>query len=208
MDRIVGVLRLDATVFDEVARDPTANQQAVFVVLAHTVAEAIARMHASSIPDFLVGIAFLSMVAVPLWTATTGLTWLVGVKLLGGRGDFAQLLRAGAFASAPKLLLVFAVIPLGIATGPFLLLLMGLTVATNVLALRRVLQVSMGKILVVILVKLAFAAAFSAMVPSAALGLRDSLPGAPDPTFRFPSRSPRAAASAATRTAAGFPIPR
>ena len=186
MERFVGVLRLDASVFAEVEDDPTAMRQAIGVVVLVAVAEGLTALQPSSIPELLGGLVRLSALAPGLWAVSTALTWLVGVKLLHGTGEYYALLRVLAFAAAPKILLMFAVIPLGLAVWPLLFIVLGLTIWTTVLALRQALQIPVGKAMALCLVKLAFAAAMSAM-PHGWLGLGTSLRGLPDPRFRAPS---------------------
>jgi hypothetical protein len=104
--RMVGAARMDATIYTEVEHDPTATGQAAGVVAIVAVASAIGGAAAGT--GGVVGGMVAALVGWLLWS---GLTYLIGDKLLGGTATWGELLRAVGFAQAPGALYLFAGIP-------------------------------------------------------------------------------------------------
>ena len=98
------------------------------------------------------------------WLMSTALIWLIGVKIMGGASDYVELLRTMGFASAPKVLLLLGVLPL----GPLAYLLgAGVTVLTTIaaiLAVRQALEVTTGRAIVVCVVALVASFAVAAAI--------------------------------------------
>jgi predicted neutral ceramidase superfamily lipid hydrolase len=82
----------------------------------------------------------------------TGLIWLIGVRMMGCTSDYAELLRTVGFASAPKVLFLIGVLPLGAASYLLGLLIMILTTVASVLAVRQALDVTTGRAVMVCIV--------------------------------------------------------
>ncbi len=103
LERLLGALRLDASVYDEVEHDPDALPQAAGVVALAAVSAGLGA------GGGLVGGVIGALVG---WLMSAGVVWLVGVYLMHHSSDYPELLRTIGFASAPQVLFVFAAIPL------------------------------------------------------------------------------------------------
>lgn len=137
--RLVGALRLDASVFEEVEHDPSALGQAVGVVALAAVASGLGAPGAG-ITALLGGIVS----AIFGWLLGAGLVWLIGVKAMEATSDYPELLRTLGFASAPYLVLVLGVLPLGPLLFPLSLLVFVWVLIAYVLAVRAALDVQVG----------------------------------------------------------------
>jgi hypothetical protein len=110
--RMLGAAVLDRRIYEEIEADRHATGQAVGVVLLASVAGGIGLL-GLGVPSWQ---AFVSGIvgALVAWIAWASLTYLIGTKLLPEpqtQADVGQLLRTTAFASAPGLLRLLAVIP-------------------------------------------------------------------------------------------------
>src|SRR5690606_8016998 len=77
------------------------------------------------------------------WALWSGLTYLIGDKLLGGTATWGELLRTIGFAQAPRVLLLFAFIP---GLGGLIALVVAVwLLITGVIAIRQALDFSTGK---------------------------------------------------------------
>lgn len=136
--RMVGAAKLDVSTFDEVRRDETATLQAVTVVVIVTVAQAI-----GAAGDGGPGVVWGMVPAFTGWFLWSGVAYLIGSKLLGGRATWHELLRVLGFAQAPSMLGILGVVPgmtgpVGVVMGVWLLV-------AGVVALREVLGIGTGK---------------------------------------------------------------
>lgn len=137
-ERLLGALRLDATVYEEVEHTPEALGQAAGVVALAAVARGLGVSG-----DFtLIGPLIGGFVA---WLIGTGLIWLVGVKILQHSSDFSELLRTLGFASAPELLYLIGVIPLGSLAPLLVFAVLILGIFAWVIAVRQALDVTTGR---------------------------------------------------------------
>jgi hypothetical protein len=108
--RIKGVLALDVKTFEEIEADRSANAQALFVVVAASVAAGLgggARLGG-------LGILRETLGALVGWVMWAAVTWVIGSKLLPEpqtRTDMGELLRVIGYAYAPNFFAVFAFIP-------------------------------------------------------------------------------------------------
>jgi hypothetical protein len=108
-DRVIGVMRLRAPMFEEIEHDASATVQAAIVVLAVTIA--------SSLVVFDLGVTlFVGTIVAGLvrWVVGAFVVWVIGTRLLPGRkteGDFTQVMRTIGFAHAPGIFAVLAIIP-------------------------------------------------------------------------------------------------
>jgi hypothetical protein len=117
--RAMGVSVFDGGTFEVVEADRAATLQAVLVVLASSLAGAIAAT--SSLEPRLTFIAVFMIVAVVTW-----LGWAQLILQIGGRQfrrpetqvDFGELVRTTGFAAAPGTLQILAIVP-AIATPVF-----------------------------------------------------------------------------------------
>ena len=151
-DRLIAAIRLDATVFDEVEHDRDAIGQAFWVVVLASIAQGLGAIQAPSIPALIGGLFGISLAGILGWVVGTGVIWLIGVRMMGGTSDYAELLRTVGFASAPKVLFLIGVLPLGAASYLLGLLVLILTTVASVLAVRQALDVTTGRAIVVCVV--------------------------------------------------------
>lgn len=164
-ERLLGALRLDASVFEEVEHDPEALGQAAGVVALAAVANAVGGAVHGGSAGLLAGVigAFIG------WALGTAVVWAIGVKLFGHTSDYPELLRTLGFASAPEVLLVLGVIPIGALWVLLRLAVTVLLIVAYVVAVRQALDVSTGRaVFVCVLAVLAWWLVF---VVLAALGL-------------------------------------
>jgi hypothetical protein len=141
VERVIAALRFDATVYEEVEHDPDALPQAAGVIALVAVAEGLAGVGAAGFSGLIGGVFSAGLG----WVLGAGIIWLVGVKLMNHSSDFPELLRTLGFASVPKVLLVFGILPIGPLRG---LLALGVNVAVLiafVIAVRQALDVSTGR---------------------------------------------------------------
>jgi hypothetical protein len=154
-ERLYGALTLDATVFEEVEHDPSALAQAAGVVAVAAVARGVG-----------FGDLFYSLVAGFIgWFVATAAVWIIGVKILEHTSDYVELLRTLGFATAPRVLLVLGVLPLGPLRGLLWLFVLFLLVVAFIVAVRQALDVRTDRAVFVCLV-----AAVLNVVPALLLG--------------------------------------
>lgn len=102
-ERFVGAMRVDTSVYEEVEADTGATGQAAAVVALVAIAGAIGG-----------GAGWLGALASAFlgWLIWSGVTYVVGDKLLGGTATWGELLRTIGFALAPGVLYVFGIVPI------------------------------------------------------------------------------------------------
>jgi hypothetical protein len=140
-ERLLGALKLDAAVYDEVEHDPAAMGQAAGVIALGALAEGLGALSVGGAGGLLGGIvsAFLG------WLLSAAIIWLIGVKVMDHTSDYPELLRTLGFASAPKLLLAIGILPIG-PLRPLLFFAVGIvTLVAFVIAVRQALDVSTGR---------------------------------------------------------------
>jgi hypothetical protein len=109
IDRIVRAIRLDWTVFGEIAQDRGALKEAAIIVAIVTFLSAIgtgiaARSLGAFFGDWIAGI-------VVGWIGWAIITYLVGTALFKGKTDILEMLRVLGYANAPNLLGLLSFIP-------------------------------------------------------------------------------------------------
>ncbi len=143
--RLVGALRLDASVFEEVEHDAGALHQAAAVVLLGGIGRA-----AETFPDQGLSAAIASVpIAFVMWLAVTAAVAAIGVRILRCTSSFDELLRTLGFAAAPLLLLVVCILPLGIIGTGISLVVHAAAIGALVLAVRQALDVDTLRALMV-----------------------------------------------------------
>ncbi len=136
--RMIGAARVDAAMYTEVEHDATATGQAAGVVAIVAGASAIGGAAAGA-----GGMAGGVIAALLGWLLWSGLTYLIGDKLLGGTATWGELLRAVGFAQAPGVLYLFAGVP---GLGLIVRTVVGIWVLIcGVVAIREALDFSTGK---------------------------------------------------------------
>ena len=139
VDRVIGVLRLDSSAYEEIAADSGAMGQAAAVVAASAVIRALT---AQGGPLAEQGILFLVQISV-LWPALSVLIFGVG-RWFGFRASPARVARVIGFAFAPFLLLVLALVPIQAVQIAVAFLSTALLIATLVVGARHALQATIG----------------------------------------------------------------
>ncbi len=102
----MGAARLDPQTYEDVEADTSATPQAALVVCLSAVSLAIGQSAAGA-----EGVAYSIGRELLGWVLWSGITWLIGDKLLRGRATWGQLLRTIGFAQAPGLLYALRAIP-------------------------------------------------------------------------------------------------
>lgn len=139
LERLIGALKLDPTVFEEVEHDEGALPQAAGVVALAAVARALTG--GGVVAGFVAG--FVG------WVVATALIWLIGVRIFKHTSDFLELLRTLGFASAPQIVLVLVALPLGPLSALIALAVLAFSIAAFVIAVRQALDVTTGRALLV-----------------------------------------------------------
>ena len=138
VDRMKGAALLQIDVYEEVEHDATATPQAAGVVGIVAVAHAIGGLDAG------VGGLFAGLIGAYIgWLAWSGVTYVIGDKLLGGTATWGELLRTIGFAQTPGILMVFGIIPiLGALVG---LVAFVWVLVAGIVAIRQALDFGTGK---------------------------------------------------------------
>jgi len=141
-ERLIGALKLDASVYEEVEHDPDAMGQAALVVGLGAVAAAIGAIGSGG--GGVVGGILMAFLG---WAFGAGVVWLVGVRMMGHTSDYPELLRTLGFASAPRVLLVVGFVP--VLGGLVALAAAILSLIAWVIAVRQALDVETGRAVLV-----------------------------------------------------------
>jgi hypothetical protein len=128
LQRILRAIRLDPTVFREVADDQNAMKEAAIIVVVVTLLSAIGSAVASG--NF-VGTLLVNLLAgiVVGWIGWAAITYFVGKTMFKGQTDIPEMMRVLGYASAPKFLGILGIIPcvgwIGVVAGWILSLIAG-----------------------------------------------------------------------------------
>jgi hypothetical protein len=139
-ERFVGALRLDGSVYEEVASDPNAIGQAAGVAAIAAIANSVvsASLEAS-------GQAFLNaLVVFAMWPVLALLAWGAG-WLLKVSGDLGRVLRATGYAMAPMTLVVIGLVPNKWLVVGSSLVALALYLGAFVVSIRPALRVDTGR---------------------------------------------------------------
>lgn len=138
IERMIAAAKLDAQLYEEVEADADATSQAALVVGLTAVASAIGGAGGGA-TGFFGGLvaAFVG------WLVWSGVTYLIGDKLLGGTATWGELLRTIGFAQSPGVFYVLAIIP--ILEGVVRLAVMVWLLVAGIIAIRQALDFSTGK---------------------------------------------------------------
>lgn len=137
-ERLIGALKLDATVYEEVEHDANALPQAAGVVALAAVATAIGHPAAEGLG--MLGSIIGSLIG---WAFSAGFIWIVGVRLFDHTSDYQEILRTIGFAQAPQMLMLLGILPIVGALVMLAAAVWGL--AAYVIAVRQALDVSTGR---------------------------------------------------------------
>ena len=109
IDRIVRAIRLDWTVFGEIAKDRDAMKEAAIIVAIVSFLSAVGSGIAKgSFVSFIVGWLVAILVS---WIGWAVITYFVGTALFKGETDIPEMMRVLGYANAPHLLGLFSFIP-------------------------------------------------------------------------------------------------
>jgi hypothetical protein len=157
VDRIMRAIRLDFTVFREIAEDEGAMTQAAIIVVVVTLLSGIGTLIGSLIAGTSFGSALLGFLSAWLisgillgWILWAVLTYFVGTLLFQGKTDIPEMMRVLGYANAPNLLGVFGFIP---CVG-WLIALVGwiLSLIAGVLAVREAMEFDTGKAIITVVI--------------------------------------------------------
>jgi len=157
IDRIMRAIRLDWTVFREIAEDHSAMTQAAIIVVIVTLLSGIGTFISSLIADATFGRALMSFLYAWLisgillgWILWAVLTYFVGTMLFQGKTDIPEMMRVLGYANAPNLLGFFGFIP---CVG-WLIALIGwiLAVIAGVIAVREAMEFDTTKAIITVVV--------------------------------------------------------
>jgi hypothetical protein len=148
IERMVRAIRLDWTVFGEIAGDRKATKEAAIIVAIVTFLSAVGSGIAhKSFVSFIVAWLVAILVGWLLWAV---ITYFVGTAFFKGKTDIPSMMRVLGYASAPNLLGLFSFIPcvgwLLPAIGWFLALVAG------VLAVREAMDFDTGNAIVTVFI--------------------------------------------------------
>ena len=166
MERIVRVVKLDATVYAEIEQDEGANVEAAIIVglasLLSALGAAIAIWAYGGTFGYGLGTFFVSLISgvVLNWLLWAYVTMFVGTKLFGGESTFMEMARMLGYANAPRVLGILALIPcLGAIIG---LVAWVLSLITGFFAVREALDLPTDKSIITMIISgvIVFAVSF------------------------------------------------
>jgi hypothetical protein len=140
VERLLGVLRLDAAAYDDVAADPHALGQAALVVGVSAIGRAIS---AQGGPFSVQGMLFLVQV-LAIWPINSLLVFVTG-RWFGHTPDVMRVARVMGFALAPFALSVLGVVPVEAVRIAVAFLSTALLLATFVVGVRHALQTTTSR---------------------------------------------------------------
>ncbi|MGD8624829.1 MAG: YIP1 family protein [Anaerolineae bacterium] len=106
IDRIMRAIRLDWTVFREIAEDQNAMSEAAIIVVIVSILSAIGSGLAA---EGFFGAFVLALVATVIgWIAWAIVTYFVGTTFFQGKSDIPEMMRVLGYAMAPNLLGFFS----------------------------------------------------------------------------------------------------
>jgi len=118
INRIMRAIRLDWTVFREIAEDRNAMTEAAIIVIVVTLLSGIGTLIGALIADIEFGTALLGLLSTWLisgillgWILWAVLTYFVGTMFFQGKSDIPEMMRVLGYANAPNLLGIFGFIP-------------------------------------------------------------------------------------------------
>ena len=110
LDRIVRTIRLDSTVFGEIAEDQNAMSEATIIVVVVAILSALGSAIGSG--NFILTLIVSLLTAILIgWLLWAVLTYVVGSLIFKGDSDIPEMMRVLGYANAPRLLGLFAFIP-------------------------------------------------------------------------------------------------
>ena len=140
LGRMLGALQLQSAVYDEIAADDRATNQATVVVAITAIAQALVGPERVPFADIPIALAWSYFG----WLVPGLLVWVMATRALGLVADLPRLLRCTGFATTPQVLWILITFSEG--SEPFELALgaviFGLALIANILAIRQAFSVS------------------------------------------------------------------
>ena len=137
--RFVGALRLDGSVYEEVASDPGALAQAAGVAVIAAVARAVVALTVTTSGQAL----FDALFVLCMWPLFTLLAWGAG-RALRHSADLGRVARAAGFAMAPLILVVLGVVPVQVLRVGVSLISLALLFGAMVVSMRAAFRTDTG----------------------------------------------------------------
>jgi hypothetical protein len=148
VDRILRAIRLDWTVFREIAEDQSAMSQAAIIVVVVTFLSAVGNAIATrSVVGALLGWIVAILIG---WIGWAILTYFVGTLLFKGKTDIPEMMRVLGYASVPQVLGFFVFIPCLGAIASFIGAILALI--AGVFAIREAMEFDTGKAIVTVVI--------------------------------------------------------
>ncbi len=160
LERIVGVLTLKRSTYQEIEQNSSLLPQAALIVLIAAIGAGIG--HTSIMSQL--GNSVLATIAWSFvgWFLFSAIIYVVGVKLFGGKAGMGEILRLVGFAYTPMFftvivgLISFVGIVLGFLSIAFAAAAMAYFAATLFVAVKEGLDLSVGRTFVVVAISLFF----------------------------------------------------
>jgi hypothetical protein len=148
IERIMGVLKLDANTFEEIEHDQNALTQAAIIVAIVALASGIGSSIGAS--NFIISFLVTIVWAFVGWAIWAGVTYWIGTSLFGGQADMGEMLRVLGFAQAPRVLSILGFIT---CLGPIASLIGAIwALIAGVIAVRQGLDVDTGKAVITVVI--------------------------------------------------------
>ncbi len=145
IDRILRAIKLDKTLFSEVARNEFLLGESLIIVLLVAVVSGIGNMLNADQPVVALITEVMNSVLFG-WLLWSVVAYFVGTAFFGGKASINEMLRALGYANAPRLLNFFAFIP---CIGWIFALLGGiLSLIAGVIAIRETMHFDNDKALI------------------------------------------------------------
>ena len=139
-ERFVGAMRLDGSVYEEVANDSSALAQAAGVVGIVAAARAIGVVSSTTSGEAVLG----ALSVLSFWPLAAFLIWSVGM-LLNNAGEFGRVLRVVGFAMAPLILVALSLVPNEWFRAGVALVSVALLFGALVVGVRQALRIDSGR---------------------------------------------------------------
>jgi hypothetical protein len=149
VERIMRAIRLDSTVYREIAEDQNAMSEAAIIVVIVAILSAFGRAIGSG--NFFLNLIITLLTAILVnWILWAILTYFVGTAFFQGKTDIPEMMRVLGYANAPNLLGVFGFIP---CVG-WIIALIGAILAfiAGFLAVREAMEFDTGSAIVTVLI--------------------------------------------------------
>lgn len=155
LNRVIRAARLDVSLYNEVEADASLNREALMVVIIVTILAAVGSFVGSLFLSFEIVPAILGLAWAIIWGIAgyyvwAYLTWFIGTRVFKGTAEPGELLRTLGYATGPRALGVFAIIPCIGAIPAFIGAIWSLV--TGVVAVREALDTTTGNAIITVVI--------------------------------------------------------